>query len=67
MPRKWNDAVAKFSEDTLLAYGIVPWHIQTVYNRLVTSFETKDIFTYSDYLVDAMTAHIDRERQKKAS
>tara|TARA_B100001123_G_scaffold297375_1_gene331686 strand:- start:970 stop:2109 length:1140 start_codon:yes stop_codon:yes gene_type:complete len=31
------------------------------------SFETKDIFTYSDYLVDAMTAHIDRERQKKAN
>jgi len=31
------------------------------------SFETKDIFTYSDYLVDVMTAHIDRERQKKAS
>ena len=29
------------------------------------SFETKDIFAYSDYLVDAMTAHIDRERQKK--
>jgi len=47
MPRKWNDAVAKFSEDTLLAYGIVPWHIQTVYNRLVTSFETKDI----DYIL----------------
>ena len=31
------------------------------------SFETKEIFTYSDYLVDTMTAHIDRERQKKAS
>ena len=29
------------------------------------SFETKDIFTYSDYLVDAMTMHIDRERKKK--
>jgi len=29
------------------------------------SFETKDIFTYSDYLVDTMTSHIDRERQKK--
>jgi hypothetical protein len=29
------------------------------------SFETKEIFTYSDYLVDSMTAHIDRERQKK--
>ena len=31
------------------------------------SFATKEIFTYSDYLVDAMTAHIDRERQKKTS
>ena len=31
------------------------------------SFETKEIFTYSDYLVDAMTAHIDRDRKKKAS
>ena len=29
------------------------------------SFETKEIFAYSDYLVDAMTTHIDRERQKK--
>jgi len=29
------------------------------------SFETKEIFAYSDYLVDAMTSHIDRERQKK--
>ncbi len=29
------------------------------------SFDTKEIFTYSDYLVDSMTAHIDRERQKK--
>ena len=31
------------------------------------SFETKEIFTYSDYLVDTMTAHIDSERKKKAS
>ena len=31
------------------------------------SFETKEIFNYSDYLVDSMTAHIDRERQKKNS
>ena len=29
------------------------------------SFDTKEIFAYSDYLVDTMTAHIDRERQKK--
>ena len=31
------------------------------------SFLAKDIFMYSDYLVDSMTAHIDRERKKKAS
>ena len=31
------------------------------------SFLSKEIFTYSDYLVDVMTAHIDRERQKKTS
>tara|TARA_B100001250_G_C19774866_1_gene779047 strand:+ start:321 stop:1436 length:1116 start_codon:yes stop_codon:yes gene_type:complete len=31
------------------------------------SFDTKEIFTYSDYLVDSMTAHIDRERQKKTN
>ena len=31
------------------------------------TFLTREIFTYSDYLVDQMTSHIDRERQKKAS
>ena len=30
-------------------------------------FETEEIFAYSDYLVDSMTQHIDRERKKKAS
>ena len=31
------------------------------------SFQSKEIFAYSDYLVDSMTQHIDHERQKKAS
>jgi len=31
------------------------------------SFETKEIFNYSDYLVDVMTAHIDREIKKKSN
>jgi len=31
------------------------------------TFQTREIFAYSDYLVDQMTSHIDRERQKKAS
>ena len=30
VPKKWTEAVAKYTEDTLQAYGIVPWHIQVV-------------------------------------
>jgi hypothetical protein len=42
LPRKWNDAVAKFSEDTLQAYGIVPWWVQTMLVRLTNAFENKN-------------------------
>lgn len=41
LPRKWNDAVAKFSEDTLMAHGIVPWWIQTMLYRLTDAFKEK--------------------------
>ena len=42
LPRKWNDAVEDFSEDTLKAHGIVPWHIQLMLRRLTTAFTNKD-------------------------
>jgi len=42
VPRKWHDAVTKFSEDTLLAHGIVPWWIQTTLNRLTDAFKEKN-------------------------
>src|SRR5690242_9790301 len=42
LPRKWEDAVVKFSEDTLLKNGIVPWWIQIMQRRLVTAFKEKD-------------------------
>jgi hypothetical protein len=42
MPRYWNDAVALYSEDTLKAYGILPWHITTVYYRLRDAFLVND-------------------------
>lgn len=42
LPRKWNDAVAKFGKDTLLANGIVPWHVQAMLNRLTDAFKTKN-------------------------
>jgi len=43
MPRKWSDAVAKFSEDTLQAYGIVPWHIEVMFERLVKAFQRGNV------------------------
>jgi hypothetical protein len=42
LPRKWNDAVAKFSEDSLNKYGIGPWWLQTMLYRLTDAFKQKD-------------------------
>ena len=42
LPRKWKDAVEKFSADSLNAHGIVPWHIQTMLYRLTDAFKKKD-------------------------
>ena len=42
LPRKWNDAVAKFSEDSLNTYGIVPWWLQTMLYRLTDAFKEKN-------------------------
>ena len=40
--RKWDDAVAKFSEDTLQQYGIVPWWVQIMLHRLTDAFKEKN-------------------------
>ena len=42
LPRKWDDAVAKYSEDTLKMYGIVPWHIQVMLQRLTAAFRDRN-------------------------
>ncbi|HWC55247.1 MAG TPA: zinc dependent phospholipase C family protein [Chitinophagaceae bacterium] len=42
LPRKWNEAVTKFSEDSLNAYGIVPWWVQTMLHRLTDAFKEKN-------------------------
>ena len=42
LPRKWKDAVKKLSEDTLKAYGIVPWHVEKMTYRLTEAFKQKD-------------------------
>jgi len=52
MPKKWKDAVAKFSEDTLMTYGIVPWHIQRVKYKLQRAFERKNLDLILKYSAD---------------
>jgi hypothetical protein len=42
LPRRWEDAVAKYSEDTLNTYGIVPWWLQTMLGRLTAAFKEKN-------------------------
>lgn len=43
MPHYWKDAVAKFTEDTLKAYGIVPWYVQLMKYRLTQAFRERDV------------------------
>ena len=42
LPRKWEDAVAKYGMDTLMAHGIVPWHVQVMLARLTSAFKEKN-------------------------
>ncbi|WKK78664.2 zinc dependent phospholipase C family protein [Marivirga salinae] len=60
MPRYWNDAIEKYTEDTLQAYGIVPWHVHFVTYQLTEAFKennAEDILRYSadlgHYIADA--------------
>lgn len=42
IPHFWKDAVEKYSEDTLKAYGIGPWHLEKMMWRLQDAFAKKD-------------------------
>lgn len=60
LPRNWEQAVARYSADTLQAYGIVPWWLQTMLQRLTLAFKEKNqvkILRYSaeigHYIADA--------------
>lgn len=53
LPRKWSEAVEKFTEDTLLEYGTVPWYSLQVFYRLEKAFKEQDagrILRYSAHL-----------------
>ncbi len=42
IPHKWDDAIKKFSEDSVRAYGIVPWWVDIMLSRLTKAFKEKD-------------------------
>ena len=43
LPEYWSDAVKKYGEDSLKAYGIVPWHIDLMLYRLTQAFKQGDM------------------------
>lgn len=43
LPAKYADAIKKYSEDTVIANGIVPWWIQIMQQRLTNAFKEKDL------------------------
>src|SRR6185436_4979793 len=42
IPQYWTTAVKKYSEDTLNAYGIVPWWVDKMLLRLTEAFKEKN-------------------------
>ncbi len=43
VPVKWGDAAELFSEDTLMEYGVLPWHIDIMVRRLTRAFVNNDM------------------------
>jgi len=42
IPQNWDDAAIKYSADTVIKYGTLPWTIQTNYYHLVKAFKEHD-------------------------
>jgi hypothetical protein len=43
LPRLWQDAVAKYGEDSLARHGVLPWHISLVKYQLTEAFKHHDV------------------------
>jgi hypothetical protein len=52
LPHKWKDAVAKYGEDSLNKYGIVPWYVPIMLYRLTTAFKEKNFDKIMHYSAD---------------
>ncbi len=52
MPFTWDEAVKKYSKDTLLEYGYVPYHIITMKNKLTNAYRSGNKDSILFYAVD---------------
>lgn len=52
VPKKWKDAIKKYSEDTIQEYGIVPWHIEVMMHRLTKAFKDENFDLILKYSAD---------------
>ncbi len=52
VPKYWKQAVAKYTEDTLMAYGIVPWQIEKHYYKLLNAFKDENLDKILHYSAD---------------
>ncbi len=52
VPKFWKAAIAKYSEDTLMAYGIVPWQIEKHYFKLMNAFKDGNLDRILNYSAD---------------
>ncbi len=43
VPRVWSEAVEKFSEDTLMEYGILPYNLEWMMGKLTRAFEEQNL------------------------
>lgn len=52
VPIFWKKAVEKYTEDTLKAYGINPWHVDKMMYRLTEAFKKENIDLILHYSAD---------------
>ncbi len=43
LPREWKQIIQKYSEETVIAHGIVPWHICQMKAALTAAFKSKSL------------------------
>ncbi|QCR22011.1 zinc dependent phospholipase C family protein [Pontibacter sp. SGAir0037] len=52
MPEDWEAAAARYTADTLLKYGIVPWHVVKMQQKLTNAFKTQQADSILFYAAD---------------